>query len=254
MNAKHVFSRLLPALGLVMLAGAGQPPDSGGRDWSVVRGLMLDSIASDVARNSHILDRGRLSVAVSQALAKVPRHEFVPPQYHDAAYANHPLPIGNDQTISQPTIVALMTDLLAISDQDTVLEIGTGSGYQAAILAEVTPHGLVHTIEIVPELARSARKRLADLGYDNVVVHEGDGYRGLPETAPFAGIMVTAAAEEIPQPLIEQLAPGGRLVMPVGAQGNIQWLTILTKNKDGRTTEKAVLAVRFVPMTGEAER
>lgn len=238
-------------LGLVMsfFAGStyGSPPD----DRRDERRGMVAAVRRDVARNADVLGRAQLSAAVDSALGTVPRHRFVPAELQDFAYENRALPIGLDQTISQPTIVAMMTDLLGLASTDTVLEIGTGSGYQAAVLATVLPQGYVHTIEIVTELALAARKRLAALGYDNVKVHTGDGYRGLPERAPFAGIMVTAAAERIPQPLIDQLRPGGRLVMPLGPDGDTQWLTVLEKLPDGQMTRKVVLPVRFVPMTGQ---
>jgi protein-L-isoaspartate(D-aspartate) O-methyltransferase len=215
---------------------------------------MLRSVQADVARNREVLGRPTLSAPVAAALAAVPRHEFVPHTYRTHAYENRALPIGLGQTISQPTIVALMTDLLALAPGDTVLEVGTGSGYQAAVLSAVLTDGYVHTIEIVTDLARTARLRLRSLGYDNVEVHEGDGYAGLPDHAPFAGIMVTAAADAVPQPLIDQLAPGARLVMPVGDRDEVQWLTVLEKAPDGALTRRRVLAVRFVPLTGEAER
>ena len=211
----------------------------------------MRAIHIDVARNRQVLGRDHLSEPVAIAMAKVPRHEFVPEELRGNAYANHPLPIGHGQTISQPTIVALMTDLLALGPEDNVLEVGTGSGYQAAVLSEVVTRGQVFTIEIVSELARTARKRLANLGYRNVVVHSGDGYLGLPENAPFEGIMVTAAADEIPAPLLEQLKPGGRLVMPVGGQGETQWLTLVSKDLEGEIDRRVVLPVRFVPLTGE---
>ena len=239
--------------GLLMLGFTVSHFDSRGEDFSGPHQRMMQSIHRDVARNSQVLGRDHLSATVADALARVERHLFVPPDLRGNAYANQPLPIGFGQTISQPTIVALMTDLLALGPGDTVLEIGTGSGYQAAVLAEVVPQGRVHTIEIVPGLARSARDRLADLGYDNIAVYEGDGYLGLPDQAPFAGIMVTAAAPEIPRPLIEQLAPGGRLVMPVGPYGQTQYLTLLSKDPDGELAEKVVLAVRFVPLVRGSE-
>ncbi|MBU8870929.1 MAG: protein-L-isoaspartate(D-aspartate) O-methyltransferase [Gemmatimonadales bacterium] len=234
--------------GLIMLGVILFPFDSCGGDYSGPHQRMMLAIHRDVARNSQVLGRDNLSDEVARAMARVERHLFVPLELRSNAYANSPLPIGHGQTISQPTIVAMMTDLLALSPADTVLEIGTGSGYQAAVLAEIVPGGIVHTIEIVPELARSARNRLATLGYDNIEVHEGDGYLGLPDQAPFTGIMVTAAASEIPEPLIQQLAPGGRLVMPVGPHGETQYLTLLSKNNEGQVTEKVVLAVRFVPL------
>ncbi len=211
----------------------------------------MRAIHADVARNRQVLGRDHLSEPVAVAMAKVPRHEFVPEELRGNAYANHPLPIGHGQTISQPTIVAMMTDLLALGPEDHVLEVGTGSGYQAAVLSEVVERGQVFTIEIVSELARTARKRLANLGYRNVVVHSGDGYLGLPESAPFEGIMVTAAADEIPAPLLEQLKPGGRLVMPVGGQGETQWLTLVSKDLEGEIDRRVVLPVRFVPLTGD---
>jgi protein-L-isoaspartate(D-aspartate) O-methyltransferase len=237
--------------GLIMfltLTGLGSSP---GGDWIEQRARMLKSIAEDVKRNRHVLGRPQLSAPVARAMAKVPRHEFVPSEYRHRSYDNSPLPIGLGQTISQPTIVALMTDLLQPASGDTILEVGTGSGYQAAVLSEVV--SLVHSVEIVPELARSARKRLVRLGYDNVIVHEGDGYMGLPHDAPFDGIMVTAAAPKVPGPLLEQLKPGGRLIIPVGPAAYTQWLTVWTKDQDGLFHEEAVLPVRFVPMTGKSE-
>lgn len=238
---------------LFLDSNAGPPESSAERNFTAMRADMLRAVAADVAANSHVLGRTTLSAGVCLALETVPRHLFVPPELRGNAYANHPLPIGHGQTISQPTIVAMMTDLLALSPRDTVLEIGTGSGYQAAVLAEVVPWGFVHTVEIVPELARAAARRLADLGYHNVAVHEGDGYLGLPEAAPFPAIMVTAAAPDIPAPLLEQLACGGRLVMPVGPHGDTQWLTLVTKDRLGNTDQQAVLPVRFVPLVRSAE-
>jgi len=234
-------------------AGRGFPGDGDG-GYESERRAMVRSVQADVLRNRDVLGRDTLSAPVLAAMGKVPRHEFVPHTYRTHAYENRALPIGLGQTISQPTIVAMMTDLLGLAPGDTVLEVGTGSGYQAAVLAEVLTEGYVHTIEIVTDLARTARMRLGSLGYDNVAVYEGDGYAGLPDLPPFAGIMVTAAAEEIPEPLIEQLAPGARLVIPVGPQQDIQWLTVLEKSGDGQMTRRRVLAVRFVPMTGDAER
>lgn len=240
--------------GLVMssLAGPtfGSPPD----DRRDERRAMLAAVRRDVARNEDVLGRPFLAPAVEAALLDVPRHRFVPAALQAHAYDNRALPIGLGQTISQPTIVAMMTDLLDLAPADTVLEVGTGSGYQAAVLATVLPQGYVHTIEIVTELAVESRQRLADLGYANVKVHTGDGYRGLPEYGPFAGIIITAAAEQVPQPLLDQLAPGGRLVVPVGADGDTQWLTVIEKLPDGVLTKRVVLPVRFVPMTGEIEQ
>jgi protein-L-isoaspartate(D-aspartate) O-methyltransferase len=175
----------------------------------------------------------------------VPRHLFVPPAQQRDAYDDHPLPIGFGQTISQPYIVAFMTEALALRPTDTVLEIGTGSGYQAAILGELA--GEVYTIEIVPELATRAERTLTALGYANVHVRAGDGYRGWPEHAPFTKIILTAAPEAVPQALVEQLAVGGTMVLPVGPAGGSQELRILTKTPGGVTTERS-LPVRFVPM------
>jgi protein-L-isoaspartate(D-aspartate) O-methyltransferase len=193
--------------------------------------------------------RSRLDPRVTGALARVPRHEFVPPRLVSQAYGNYPLPIGHGQTISQPYIVALMTDLLGADSRARVLEIGTGSGYQAAILAEVA--GEVFSIEIVEPLAREAEARLARLGYRNIVTRVGDGYAGWPEQAPFDGILVTAAPDHVPAALVEQLKPGGRLVLPVGETGSTQSLLVIEKGVDGSLTRKTVLPVRFVPLLRE---
>jgi protein-L-isoaspartate(D-aspartate) O-methyltransferase len=192
--------------------------------------------------------RGITHRRVLEVMRKVPRHQFVPATLRARAYDDSPLPIGNRQTISQPYIVGAMTELLDPDIGDTVLEIGTGSGYQAAVLSELVHK--VYSIEIIDELAKSARKTLAALGYDNVVVIHGDGFRGLPDKAPFDGIIVTAAPEEIPQPLLDQLAVGGRLVIPVG--GVAQELIVVERTREGIQSRR-VLPVRFVPMTGEAQ-
>ncbi len=186
---------------------------------------------------------------VLSAMRKVPRHEFVPENMKRYAYDDRPLPIGEDQTISQPYIVALMTELLELKGGEKVLEIGTGSGYQAAILAEIAKD--VYTIEIIPSLAQSAEERLRRLGYKNITVKTGDGYKGWEEHAPFDGIIVTAAPDHIPQPLVDQLKIGGKMVIPVGSM--IQQLKVITKTESG-IKEKSVLPVRFVPMTGEAQQ
>jgi protein-L-isoaspartate(D-aspartate) O-methyltransferase len=191
----------------------------------------------------------RFDSRVVEAIAKVPRHQFVPAAQQAYAYLNQPLPIGHDQTISQPYIVALMTDLLKPRSGDRVLEVGTGSGYQAAVLAELVER--VYTIEIVEPLAAQARERLARLGYRNVEVRTGDGYKGWTEQAPFESIIVTAGAPEVPPPLLQQLKPGGRMVIPVGEAGVVQSLTLIEKQADGRTRTTNVIAVRFVPLTRE---
>lgn len=183
-----------------------------------------------------------------KAMANVPRHEFVPRSLRRAAYENRPLPIGYGQTISQPYIVALMTDLLDVDGDDIVLEVGTGSGYQAAILAELVKK--VYTIEIIKELGEQAKGRLEGLGYQNIAVQVGDGYYGLEGLAPFDGIIVTAAANHVPPPLIKQLRPGGKMVIPVGGAFMTQQLMLVEKRNDGKIITKQVLPVIFVPLTG----
>jgi protein-L-isoaspartate(D-aspartate) O-methyltransferase len=195
---------------------------------------------------SQIRQRGVTDPRVLDAMRTVPRERFVPVDAVSRAYDDTPLAIGNGQTISQPYIVAYMTEALGIRPTDRVLEIGTGSGYQAAVLGLLARE--VYTVEIVPVLAKSAATVLRDLGYTNVHVREGDGYAGWAEHAPFDRIMVTAAPDEIPQPLIAQLAPGGRLVIPVGSQGDTQWMTILEKTATG-VTERKTIPVQFVPFT-----
>lgn len=182
------------------------------------------------------------------AMAAVARHEFVPPEEQGAAYLDIPLPIGHGQTISQPYIVALMTELLNVQPTDKILEVGAGSGYQAAVLARLARE--VHTVEIVSALARTCRERLARLGISNVSVHEGDGSLGLPEEAPFDGIMVTAAARQVPPALNDQLKNGGRLVIPIGLPWSTQELVLVEKNLQGELSARSILPVRFVPLTG----
>ena len=189
------------------------------------------------------------SRVVMNAMREVPRHEFVRFEDRQFAYFNLPLPIGYGQTISQPYIVALMTDLLNLETGDTVLEIGTGSGYQAAVLDAVGVR--VYTIEIIQELGQQAEKRLQRLDYGDVQTKIGDGYYGWPEAAPFDGILVTAAASHIPPPLIEQLKPGGRMVIPVGPQFTVQQLVLITKNQDGTVKTRLLMPVAFVPLTGK---
>ncbi len=193
--------------------------------------------------------RGVRDPAVLAAMRAVPRHKFVPERYLDQAYADHPLPIGYGQTISQPYIVALMTEALKVKPGDKVLEIGTGSGYQAAVLAEMGVE--VYTVEIIPELARSAEERLRELGYTNVRALNADGYNGWPEHAPYDAIIVTAAPDHLPQPLVEQLKPGGRLVIPIGPSGSVQTLWLFVKREDGELDAFNMGAVRFVPLVRE---
>lgn len=190
--------------------------------------------------------------AVLAAMRKVPRHLFVPPGGQAEAYADHPLPIGEGQTISQPSLVAFMTEILRVGREDRVLEIGTGSGYQAAILGELVRD--VFTIEIVRPLGEEAARRLQQLGYANIHVRVGDGFQGWPEQAPFDAIIVTCAPESVPQPLIDQLKPGGRMCIPVGPHLGAQDLYLLVKRTDGTMERKSVLSVRFVPMTGQAKQ
>jgi protein-L-isoaspartate(D-aspartate) O-methyltransferase len=196
-----------------------------------------------------IESRGVTNAAVLAAMRKVPRHEFVPGQWADAAYEDHPLPIGYGQTISQPYIVALMTELVQPTAGAKVLEVGTGSGYQAAILAETGVE--VYSIEIIGPLAKESAERLKRLGYDKVHVKQGDGYLGWPEHAPFDAIIVTAGADHVPPPLVEQLKPGGRMVIPVGEVHGEQSLLLVQKNADGKVTTRNVGAVVFVPLTRE---
>lgn len=208
---------------------------------------MLADIRAEVAFTREYTGKDHLDPRVLRAMKKVPRHQFVPEQALSLSYDNHPLPIGHGQTISQPYIVALMTDLLEPQPEHVVLEIGTGSGYQSAVLSHLVKK--VYSLEVIPALAHDAKERLARLGYDNVEVHTGDGYAGLPEHAPYNGIIVTAAAPEVPPPLLRQLAPGGRLVIPVGAPHQGQDLLVMERSTDGRFTEKNVLPVAFVPLT-----
>lgn len=243
----HVWP-IAAALFMPMLpnAYARQPEDNSERL------ALLAEIEAQVAQTSTSLGSDKLDSRVAAALLAVPRHAFIPPALRPQAYSNRPLPIGAGQTISQPYIVAIMSQLLDIEPGDRVYELGTGSGYQAAILAEIGAE--VYTVEIVPELAERARQTLQELGYRKVRVRTGDGWLGWPEAAPFDGIIVTAAAARIPQPLIEQLAVGARLVMPVGAVGWVQQLIVLTKRADGRLDRREILPVRFVPVTGEHAR
>jgi protein-L-isoaspartate(D-aspartate) O-methyltransferase len=196
--------------------------------------------------------RPKFGDAVMAAMGKVPRHRFVPSMQMPFAYENRPLPIGEGQTISQPYIVALMTDLLDSKPTDRVLEVGTGSGYQAAVLAELV--GKVYTIEIVEPLAKRARQTLEQLGYTNVETRIGDGYNGWAEAAPFDSIIVTAAPAEIPRALIDQLRPGGRMVIPVGGSRDVQDLLLVEKRTDGTAVTKRTLTVRFVPLTRSPTR
>jgi protein-L-isoaspartate(D-aspartate) O-methyltransferase len=217
--------------------------------YALERKAMLEEITRDTWETRRETGRPQLSERVVQAIARVPRHRLVSAGDEANAYLNRPLSIGQGQTISQPFIVALMTDLLDVEPGERVLEIGTGSGYQAAVLAELGAN--VYTIEIVEPLGREAAKRLSELGYTNIATRIGDGYRGWPEHAPFDAIIVTAAAPQVPRALAEQLKVGGKLVIPIGSPLGAQTLYVMQKEPDGSLTRRQVLAVRFVPMTGE---
>lgn len=213
----------------------------------MARYRMVEEIVA-MARETGGYTSRPISEQVLSVMAKVPRHRFVPEGLIYSAYSNRPLPIGHGQTISQPYIVALMTELLALDKQDTVLEVGTGSGYQTAVLAEMA--GKIYSMEIIEPLFEHAAKLLSELGYTGVQVKLGDGSTGWPEYAPFDGIIVTAAAGHMPQPLIDQLRPGGRMVIPVGSWPYIQELILITKNPEGVPHQENILPVSFVPLTG----
>lgn len=239
-------SRAAPALersnGGELFPVEASSPSSGARDGTMAarRAALVEELRAEGIQDPQVL----------RAIGDVPRHELVPAPLREVAYRDRPLPIGEDQTMSQPSVVALMTQLARVDPGDKVLEVGTGSGYQAAVLAEITDE--VHTIEIVPSLAERAREDLERLGYaDEIAFRVGDGYAGWPEAAPFDAILVTAAPPEVPEPLKAQLAMGGRMVVPVG-EGLRQELRVLERTPDG-IVERDVLPVRFVPMTGEAQ-
>jgi len=213
------------------------------------REAMLEAVRESVRNSADYTGRSELSDRVMDAMGGVAREEFVLPEYRHLAYRNTPLPIEAGQTISQPLIVALMTELLDPQPGDVILEVGTGSGYQAAVLAKLVKH--VYSVEIVEELAISAAAVLQRLGYANVTVRAGDGYAGWPEHAPFDGIIVTAAAEHLPSPLLQQLKPGSKLVIPVGEEHGYQELLVVEVDAAGEISRQSVLPVRFVPLTGD---
>lgn len=224
-------------------------PFAFGGDDSSLREQLIDEIKEDVRLTRQQLGKPALDERVLQAMRKVPRHEFVPAEYRSQAYENRPLPIGFGQTISQPYIVAIMTDLVQVEPDDVVFELGTGSGYQAAVLSELVRH--VYTMEIIEELGERARKTLKELDYANVTVRVGDGYYGWEEHAPFDAIIVTAAGDHIPPPLVRQLKPGGRMIIPVGSRFFTQQLTLVEKQPDGTVRTQGILPVSFVPLTGD---
>lgn len=209
---------------------------------------MVREITTDVQRTRDDLGQSRLAERVLEAMSQVPRHEFVPEPLRGRAYDNRPLPIGHGQTISQPYIVAIMTDLLRLQADDVVFELGTGSGYQAAVLADLVKH--VYSVEIIADLGQRAEQTLSRLGYSNVSTRVGDGYHGWAEHAPFDAIIVTAAGDHIPPPLVQQLKPGGRMIMPVGSPFLTQQLVLIEKQPNGTIHTRALLPVRFVPLTG----
>jgi protein-L-isoaspartate(D-aspartate) O-methyltransferase len=236
---------LLRTLGLVAaLAGGGaQAEDPFARE----RAALLQEIAAMASETGAETGRPVFSARVMAAMGKVPRHRFVPATYRALSYADRPLPIGHGQTISQPYIVALMSELLELKAGDAVLEIGTGSGYQAAVLAELAAS--VYTIEIIEPVGKNAAALLQQLGYTNIHTRIGDGYHGWPERAPFDAIIVTAAAEHVPPALAAQLKPGGRMVIPLGGEGEVQFLQVIVKQADGSVSTQRSLPVRFVPLT-----
>ena len=218
-------------------------------DYAQARQHLVDVIEQDVLDTSLYLDKEALDPRVMAAIGKVPRHAFVPAIQRHKAYTNRPLPIGYGQTISQPYIVALMSDLIKPQAGDKVLELGTGSGYQAAILAELT--GQVYSIEIIEAMGKQADERLSRLGYDNITLRIGDGYYGWEEHAPFDAIVVTAAASHVPPPLVAQLKPGGRMIIPVGSRFLTQQLVLIEKEPGGQLITRQILPVKFVPLTGK---
>ena len=242
---------ILTAIILIAASGPGAMPAAGDEDDTVFaerRAALMRHIETMGLSDLRVLGRDDFDPRVIQVMVRTPRHEFVPEALRHLAYANRPLAIGYGQTISQPYVVALMTDALALKPGDRVLEVGTGSGYQAAVLAGLVER--VFTIEIIRDLGEAAAARLARLGYDSVRVRVGDGYFGWPDQAPFDAIIITAAATHVPPPLIQQLKPGGRIVIPVGHQFWVQYLTLVDKDPDGRVTLRQTLPVRFVPLTG----
>lgn len=240
---------VLGVLSILLLTQGGSPAaGAGSPDRDAEREALVLEIERDVRETAEYINRRELDPRVLAAMRAVPRHEFVRPADSDLAYRNRPLPIGHGQTISQPYIVAIMTDLVEPRPGCVVLEVGTGSGYQAAVLGELCRK--VYSIEIVEPLGLQARERLGRLGYDNVEVRIGDGYFGWPEHAPFDAIVVTAVASHVPPPLLKQLKPGGRMVLPVGTPFTTQQLVLVEKDADGKVTTRQLLPVAFVPLTG----
>jgi protein-L-isoaspartate(D-aspartate) O-methyltransferase len=245
---RYTILNKLFASGICLLGLASVPSSYAATDYTEAREQLIRNIEQSVRETSSFIGISKFDDRVMQAMSKVPRHEFVPHRHRDQAYYNQPLPIGHGQTISQPYIVALMTDLLSVKPTDKALEIGTGSGYQAAILAELADQ--VFTIEIVDALAKRASEVLEQQGYKNITARTADGYFGWQEHAPFDVIVVTAAASYIPPPLIQQLKAGGRMVIPVGSRFMVQQLVLVEKDDKGKVSTRQILPVRFVPLTG----
>ncbi len=241
-----MFGRTLTAVSIIASVTALA---SAADRYAQARRSLIHEIEGDVRATSELIGRPRLDERVLEAMDEVPREEFVPKAFRASAYENRPLPIGYGQTISQPYIVAVMTDLIDPGKGDKVLEVGTGSGYQAAVLSKLVRE--VYTIEIIPDLAKSAEERLHALGMGNIKVRTGDGYYGWKDAAPFDGIIVTAAASQIPPPLVAQLKPGGRMIIPVGGPFQTQQLVLVTKDAGGKTKLEQLLPVMFVPLTGK---
>lgn len=250
MNMHTLSTIAFAALPLVFTA-----PPSGAQDAEATRVEITDPyqaerermVREDIANSGFFGREGVSDPAVLNAMRAVPRHLFVPEHLANQAYADRPLPIGEGQTISQPYIVAFMTEALHVDADDVVLEVGTGSGYQAAVLAQIVAE--VYTIEIIEPLAEQAKKRFEDQGYGNIFSRAGDGYLGWPEKAPFDAIIVTAAPDIVPPALLDQLKPGGRIVVPVGPEQEVQNLMLIEKREDGKTIQRNLMPVRFVPMT-----
>lgn len=240
-------TRIVCLLAVAVLAA--NAPGVNANDWKAERQEMVDAVRVMTLDTADYLGKDTLATKVLDALGQVPRHQFVPPMVRRFAYRNRPLPIGMGQTISQPYIVALMTDLLEPEPHHRVLEVGTGSGYQAAVLATLVKE--VYTIEIIPSLGDEARQRLQDLEYANVQVKIADGFYGWPDKGPFDSIMVTAAGNQVPPPLLQQLKTGGKMVLPIGDVFSVQYLVVVEKHPDGEIRSRQILPVQFVPLTGK---
>ena len=237
----------LIVIGILLLLFSGHVVAE--QDWQRQRQALVDEVAAMVSSTSDYLQQDTLDKSVLDAMRKVPRHEFIPVNRRTYAYLNQPVAIGYGQTISQPYIVAIMTDLIKPKPGDKVLEVGTGSGYQAAILAELGVD--MYSIEIIEPLAKQAASNLKQAGYGKVHTRTGDGYYGWESEAPFDGIVVTAVASHIPPPLVKQLKPGGRMIIPVGAAFMTQYLVLVNKDDQGKITTRQILPVSFVPLTGK---